>query len=128
MTQLELQNEIENNKDLCIGCHKCLIDSYNISSTISHNIETKIKKNIDVVITLANIFNNKYKPDIFSFGMYYKMNIGDPPYPYYIGGFTINNIAHISYSVTDIDCNIDNLKKISNGIEFTNKHIYTLNK
>ena len=128
MTQLELQNEIENNKDLCIGCHKCIIDSYNISSTISHNIESKIKKNIDVCITLANIFNNKYEPDIFSFGMYYKMNMSDPPFPYYIGGFTINNTAHITYSVTDIDCNINKLKELSNGIEFTNKHIYKLNK
>lgn len=128
MTYLELQNEIENNKDLCIGSHKCLIDSYNFNSTMSQHIESKIKKNIDVCITLANIYNNKYTPHIFSFGMYYKMNMSDPPFPYYIGGFTINNTAHISYSVTDIDCDINKLKNITNGYELTNKDIYSLNK
>ena len=60
--------------------------------------------------------------------MYYKINIADPPYPYYIWGTTMNGTSHISYNVSDKLCNLNKLIETTNGENITGKHIYQLNK
>lgn len=127
MSEKELEQEIENNKFTCMGTYNFLINSYSISTTHSYYIETILKKNIDVCITLGNIINNEVKVDLGTFGMYYKMNMYNPPFPYYVGGISMDNIANITYSVTDVECDIEKLKNITKGEEVTHKYIYELN-
>lgn len=128
MTEKELEKEIENNKFTCIGTYNFLINSYTFSKTQSYYIEKILKKNIDICLTLANIINNEIKIEIGTFGMYYKMNMHAPPFPYYIGGISMDNIANITYSVTDVECDIEKLKNLTKGEEVTDKYIYELNK
>ena len=128
MSEIELQQEIENNKFTCLGTYNFLINSYSFSKTQSYYIEKILKKNIDICLTLGNIINNEIKLDLVSFGMYYKMNMHTPPFPYYIGGLSMDNISDITYSVTDVECDIEKLKQLTNGEEVTHKYIYELNK
>ena len=51
----------------------------------------------------------------------------NPPFPYYVGGISMDNIANITYSVTDVECDIEKLKKLTNGEEVTHKYIFELN-
>jgi len=111
-------------QNLAIGSKLLLTDNNYIN--IYSDIETKFKKNIDVVITLGDIINNTIELDIASSGMYYKMNY-DFSYPYYIWGLSMNNKTHITYSVSDKLCNIQKLCNITNGENITNKYIYKLN-
>lgn len=111
-------------QNLAIGSKLLLTNNSYIN--IYSDIETKFKKNIDVVITLGEIINNTIELDIASSGMYYKMNY-DFSYPYYIWGVSMNNKTHITYSVSDKLCNINKLCNITNGENITNQYIYQLN-
>lgn len=111
-------------KNLAIGS-KLLLTNNNYINIYS-DIETKIKKNIDVVITLGSIINNTIDIDIASSGMYYKMNY-DFSYPFYIWGLSMNNKTHITYSISDKLCDINKLCKITEGENISNKYIYKLN-
>lgn len=114
-------------KNLAFGSKLLLCDNKINNFNILYDIETKFKKNIDVVITLGNIINNDIKLDIASSGMYYKMNY-DFSYPYYIWGLSIDNKTHLTYSISDKLCDIDKLCNITNGSNITNKYIYKLNE
>ena len=48
-------------------------------------------------------------------------------YPFYIWCLTINNETHISYSVSDYNCDINKLINTTNGIDITDNYIYQLN-
>ena len=128
MSLIEMKNVLDSNKHLAIGSRQTLIEDTNIPFIDKDRVERIIKKNIDVVLTLANIIDNKIKVDCASGGMYYKINIADPPYPYYIWGTTMNGTSHISYNVSDKLCNLNKLIDITNGENITGKHIYQLNK
>jgi len=130
MSLEKLEVLIEGSKYFAIGSHQLLIDSYYYNSNYSKystNIENKLKKNIDVVLTLANIFDNKININSAMGGMYYKMN-KEGPYPYYIWGMTMNNVTYLTYSIADKLCNIDKLIINTNGNRITDKYIFELNK
>lgn len=126
MTIFDLQELIESKKHFAIGSRELLIDSYNTTSNFE-NEESKIKKNIDVVLTLANIIDNKEHINWGAGGMYYKMDILSP-YPFYVWGLTMDDNVYLTYSVFDKKCNVQNLVKNTNGDVITDKYIFSLNK
>ena len=126
MSIICLQELIESKKHFAIGSRELLIDSYSTTSNFE-NEESKIKDNVDVVLTLANIIDNKHHISWGAGGMYYKMDT-ICPYPYYIWGVTMDNKVHLTYSVFDKNCNIQNLVKETNGDLITDKYIFSLNK
>jgi hypothetical protein len=115
-----------NNEKLIFGSNELLNSDYYIPRNTINNNVSKIKKQIDVVISLANIIKNELEIDLITGGMYYKMN-NECPYPFYIWCLTINNETHISYSVSDYNCNINKLINTTNGIDITDNYIYQLN-
>jgi hypothetical protein len=115
-----------NNKNLIFGSNDLLNSKYYNSGKKINNNVSKIKKQIDVVITIANIIKNELEIDLITGGMYYKMN-NDCPYPFYIWCLTINNETHISYSVSDYNCDINKLTNTTNGIDITDNYIYQIN-
>ena len=127
MIAADVQQAISANAMIAIGSRQLLIDSYDIVPKFSSFIEKKLKKNIDVVITLANIIDNTIKVDEGYGGMYYKMNV-PYPYPYYVWGMTLDNCAHICYNVAHTSCNIEELVKITHGQIVTDKYVFSLNK
>ena len=92
----QFKKKLKKLKNLAFGS-KLLLNSKINNFNIFYDIETKFKKNIDVVITLGNIINNDIQLDICTSGMYYKMN-NDFSYPYYVWGLSINNKTHVTYS------------------------------
>ena len=120
MSLLEMQNQIEGNRYLLLGSYQ--YNKENNSVSTEENIKTKI----DVVLTLANIIDNDIKVNWCTGGMYAKMNINSI-YPFYIWGMTMNDEAHITYSVSDKLCNINKLIQKVNGTNITDEYIYKLN-
>ena len=127
MTPSEVKNAIVANQMMSIGSRQLLIDSYNSAPKSTTYIEDRLKRNIDVVLTLANILDNNVKVDQGYGGMYFKMNYLDI-YPYYVWGMTLDSTAHICYNVAHTSCNIDRLLKITNGSIITDKNVFSLNK
>ena len=130
MTIIQLQELIESKKHFSVGSRQLLIDSYSQDDTSkSENEESSIKHKIDVVLTLANIIDNKQHIIWGTGGMYYKMNTyPSRPYPYYVWGLTMDNKVYLTYSVSDKKCNIKNLIKETQGENITDKYIFSLNK
>ena len=114
-----------NNQNLLFGSNELLNSNYVPGKLINNNV-SKIKKQIDVVITLGNIIKNELEIDLITGGMYYKMN-NNSPYPFYIWCLSMNNETHISYSISDNNCDINKIINITNGIDITDNYIYQLN-
>jgi len=132
-TLLELATILDDSKNLCIGSRQALIESYQEPSNVTDSVNTEscIKSKIDVVLTLANIMHLDDSNDGLCLtdacaGMYYKMNstIG---YPFYVFGLVMNDIAHISYSINDKECDIPTLKTTTRAIDVTNDHVFRVN-
>lgn len=120
MSLLEMQNQIEGNQYLLLGSYQYIKENNSVST------EENIKTKIDVVLTLANIIDNDIKVNWCTGGMYAKMNINSI-FPFYIWGMTMNDEAHITYSVSDKLCNINKLIQKVNGTNITDEYIYKLN-
>jgi len=112
---------------MALGSRQLILDKYQSDPTDTSKTEAKIKTNIDVVITLANIIDNKIKVSYATGGMYYKMNV-PRPYPYYIWGMTLDDNAHIVYNVAHQECDLDKLCEITKGKTITDKFVFLLNK
>jgi len=127
MTPSDVQNAISANSIMSIGSRQMIIDNYDSAPKSSTYIETRLKRNIDVVLTLANILDNTVKIDAGYGGMYYKMDTNNR-FPYYVWGMTMDNEAHICYNVAHTSCNIDRLLIVTNGSIITDENVFSLNK
>ena len=81
-----------------------------------------MKEKIDVVLSLGEIFDenkeiSNYLTKITS-SFYKNMIISNTiRFPFYIWGITINNVTHISYSISCKRFDINLFKKLSENIE-----------
>ena len=127
MTPVGVERAIKKNASMAIGSRQILIDNYKSIPKRMTTIESKIKKKIDVVLTLANIMDTSVNVKHACGGMYYKMNTYST-YPYYVWGITLDNIAHVVYNVAHKSCNIEKLVELTGGEEITDKNVFSINK
>ena len=126
MTPSDVKDAIMENKMMAIGSRQLLIENYNDKPEWTSYIEEKLKRNIDVVLTMANIMENTVNISGMYCGMHYRMNM-DSPYPYYISCLTMNGVCNTCYNVAHTSCDIEKLCKITNGSIITNKGIFSMN-
>jgi hypothetical protein len=126
MTPSDVKDAIMENKMMAIGSRQLLIENYNDKPEWSSFIEQKLKQNIDVVLTMANIMENTVEMESAGGGMHYRMNINHI-YPYYISCLTMDGVCHASYNVAHTSCDTEKLRKITNGSIITNKGIFSMN-
>ena len=111
----QLQNLIEKNKYMAIGS-KNNMDK--LSGSVGGKCSNFIKRKIDVVLTMGNIFGcPEYITNGISNmnGFFGKDMITENNYPVYVWSLTLNDKAYITYSISMKDFNIEKCKQITNG-------------
>ena len=131
MKEQDLKDTLINNRFYSLGSREFLLNSHNCIP-YSVDIENRIKRNIDVVITLGNILLDDdncigYNLTNSNGGMYNKMN-DEYGYSIYVWGFTINNKSYLTYSINNKDIDISKLIELTNGKNVTKRDIFKYSK